>query len=728
MCAFGPLWRPFLVATVGNRHIIGRVNAIAFVQPKLALRIASLLLLSLAWSTPALAQDAESEPAPPLSVEELREAALRERAALPEDAATLPAYDELVSQLLDRETEAQNAAQLATESQALAERSARPVAARVGQDPPYTVALHDEFEDRMERALRDLEQARQARDVAREEVDASVQARAALPAPQGDPALALARRIGDQRVALGRDLAENAANAVANAEQRALDTRAEFEWVADHTETGPDELADADIAMDQQEASMRRQLERDELALKEAEQRWLRNADAEPDVRAALRAKLTLRQKVVALRTSDFQRMSEEREAQRRRLAVLGHEIRERSTLVVWLEEARDQATRLARERRLNDADLQQLVQERAELAERAGPEPARAVADRLRALDQRIKLHRDHDLGLAKAERGELRLATALEYQAGTASWQDRLDELVASVDAGWRYEVAEVGDEPITVGKIVLAIALIVFGLIGARLLARLLEKRILPGFGLDRGASHAFAELVFYALLVAVFLSSLRVVSIPLTAFAVVGGALAIGVGFGSQNVVNNFISGIILLAERPIKIGDLVQVDETYGNVERIGLRSTRVRTGQNIHVIVPNATFLETNVVNWTLSDARVRIMVAVGVAYGSPTREVEARIRTAIAGIEAILPRPDPIVLFKEFGDNALHFEVHFWVRIRHQMERFKIESDLRFAIDDQFNEAGIVIAYPQRDLHVDTLKPLEVRMVPEATSGEDAP
>ena len=132
-------------------------------------------------------------------------------------------------------------------------------------------------------------------------------------------------------------------------------------------------------------------------------------------------------------------------------------------------------------------------------------------------------------------------------------------------------------------------------------------------------------------FYFLLTVAFLTALRMVQIPLTAFAFVGGALAIGVGFGSQNIVNNFISGIILLVERPIKRSDLVDVGGIFGNVEQIGLRSTRIRTGDNVHIIVPNASFLESNVVNWTHSDPKVRVSVSVGVAYGSP----DARRRAA---------------------------------------------------------------------------------------------
>jgi len=241
------------------------------------------------------------------------------------------------------------------------------------------------------------------------------------------------------------------------------------------------------------------------------------------------------------------------------------------------------------------------------------------------------------------------------------------------------------------------------------------------------LEQGAAQVFQSLIFYLLLVVAFLTALRMVQIPLTAFAVVGGALAIGVGFGSQNVVNNFISGIILLAERPIKIGDLIEVAGVYGNVERIGLRSTRVRTGDNVHIIVPNASFLENNVVNWTHTDPRVRVNIAVGIVYGSPTREAERIIYEVLQEHPAVLDEPAPVVLFQDFGDNALIFETRFWIEMRTIMDRLRVESEVRFRIDDRYREAGIVIAFPQRDVHLDTTAPLDIRMVKEENDAHEA-
>jgi small-conductance mechanosensitive channel len=134
----------------------------------------------------------------------------------------------------------------------------------------------------------------------------------------------------------------------------------------------------------------------------------------------------------------------------------------------------------------------------------------------------------------------------------------------------------------------------------------------------------------------------------------------------------------------------------------------------------VHVIVPNNDLLEKNVINWTLSDDLVRITVSVGVAYGSSTREVAKLIRLAVDEHGKVIPQPEPIVLFKNFGDNALIFVVHFWINMRSGMDEDKIASDIRYRIDSLFREAGIGIPFPQRDIHLNALSPLEVKILPE--------
>jgi small-conductance mechanosensitive channel len=263
-----------------------------------------------------------------------------------------------------------------------------------------------------------------------------------------------------------------------------------------------------------------------------------------------------------------------------------------------------------------------------------------------------------------------------------------------------------------------VVVAILLMLLGYVAAGVLARFLGRIVRRRSKVAEGGAKAIESLAFYALVTFVVLLSLDYVNIPLTAFTLLGGALAVGIGFGSQTIVSNFISGLILLTERPIQVGDIVEIDGTQGTVDRIGPRSTRIRTLDNIHLIVPNSTFLEKNVVNWTMSDNTVRSMVQVGVQYGSDTREVTKVLRRVMDEHGQILEEPEPIVLFHDFADSALVFRAFFWVQMRDVTQRGRIASDVRYRIDRLFAEAGIVMAYPQRDVHLDAARPLEVRLV----------
>jgi potassium efflux system protein len=278
------------------------------------------------------------------------------------------------------------------------------------------------------------------------------------------------------------------------------------------------------------------------------------------------------------------------------------------------------------------------------------------------------------------------------------------------------WTYELLRIDGQPITVRKVVVGLVLLVLGYFASKVLSRI-ARRGLPR-RMTEGAAATLESILFYVLLLMFGLSALNIAGVPLTAFTLLGGAAAIGIGFGSQNIVNNFISGLILLAERPVNVGDLIQLGELYGTVERIGPRSTRVRTGENVEIIVPNSAFLEQNVVNWTLTENRVRISVRVGVVYGSPTDAVRDLIHDVVRSHERVLKTPEPVVLFVDFGESSLDFDVHFWIEMKKMMDRRSVESDVRFGIDRAFREAGIVIAFPQRDVHLDSAKPLEVKMV----------
>ncbi len=264
----------------------------------------------------------------------------------------------------------------------------------------------------------------------------------------------------------------------------------------------------------------------------------------------------------------------------------------------------------------------------------------------------------------------------------------------------------------------KILFGILILVAAFISARYLKNVLQTRFEEKTALEAGARHAISSGLRYFIIGIAAIIGLNVTGIPLRSLSIFAGAFGIGIGFGMQNIINNFVSGLILMAERPIKIGDLVEVDTLYGTVEYIGARSTRVRSSQNTHIIVPNSSFLQNNVLNWTLSDNLIRTSIKVGVVYGSPTREVERLLSKAVEEHEKILKIPEPRLLFTDFGDNSLQFEVHFWIVVKRMFDRRQIESDLRYQVDSLFREAGIVIAFPQRDVHLDSHKPIEVRVV----------
>ena len=287
------------------------------------------------------------------------------------------------------------------------------------------------------------------------------------------------------------------------------------------------------------------------------------------------------------------------------------------------------------------------------------------------------------------------------------------------------WDYELWVIDERSVTVKKVAMAFLILVLGLVLVRITVRLIATRFLPRTHLKSTTASAIAKVLNYVAILLIVLLALRWVNIPLTLFTFLGGAVAIGVGFGAQNLINNFISGFIMMAEQPIKIGDLVEVDNYFAVVEEIGARCTRIRTGSNVHILVPNSSFLEKSIINWTLSDRKIRTRVIVGVVYGSPVREVERLLTQAVREHKKVHKAPEPFVLFNDFGDNALIFEIHFWISISRLMERLMIESAIRFRIDDLFREAGIVIAFPQRDVHLDTQRPLELRIVDTAGRPE---
>lgn len=267
--------------------------------------------------------------------------------------------------------------------------------------------------------------------------------------------------------------------------------------------------------------------------------------------------------------------------------------------------------------------------------------------------------------------------------------------------------YTVFTVSDQPITLGGILLIPLLLGLGFWLINVLARALSRKLVEK-NFDPNIVHLLKRLVYVIGIIVLTITVLDVLNVPITAFAFLSGAIAIGFGFGAQNIINNFISGWILMWEKPIRIGDFLEVEEAKGTVEQINTRSTRIRRVDGVHMLIPNSKLLENTVVNWTLVDRMMRTTVRVGVAYGSPVRLVADLIQQATEEHSSVLKEPKPQVTFEDFGDNALVFDVFFWMNSPVEGGLRITRSDIRFRITELFEQNNIVIAYPQRDVHLD--------------------
>jgi small-conductance mechanosensitive channel len=232
------------------------------------------------------------------------------------------------------------------------------------------------------------------------------------------------------------------------------------------------------------------------------------------------------------------------------------------------------------------------------------------------------------------------------------------------------------------------------------------RFLFNRLLAQSGLDRSLQYAIAQVVSNIVLVVGIFFVLENTGIHLAALTVFAGAVGVGVGFGLQNIASNFISGLVILAERPITIGDRVEVAGIAGQVEHIRARSTVIRTNDNIMMIVPNTKFIDSPVTNWTYGDRRVRFRIPVGVAYGSDVNRVRDALLAVAQENPHTLKEPKPTVFLDQFGDSSVDFRLMVWSsEMSARPSRYR--SDLNFAIAEKFREAGIEFPFPQRDVHI---------------------
>jgi len=288
------------------------------------------------------------------------------------------------------------------------------------------------------------------------------------------------------------------------------------------------------------------------------------------------------------------------------------------------------------------------------------------------------------------------------------------RLSDLAEKV---WSFELYPAGNSSITTGKIVLAAAGLALALLLSGWISRTATRTATKNFRIAEDQRTLLERSVFIPVAAIFILTVLSWLNIPLTVFAFLGGALAIGIGFGAQNLMNNFISGIILLLERQIKIGDIIEVAGSTGKVTHLGSRCSRIRKFDGVELLVPNSAFLEKEVTNWTLADPQHRYDFTVGAAYGSPVEKVMDLLHSAVDRQPEILRDPPAGVFFESFGDSSLVFRIYYWLELGAELDPRKVGSELRCRIERDLRAAGIEIPFPQRDLHIRNGEPLAVRL-----------
>lgn len=315
------------------------------------------------------------------------------------------------------------------------------------------------------------------------------------------------------------------------------------------------------------------------------------------------------------------------------------------------------------------------------------------------------------HELGW----NGRLRGAWTTTTGAIAAVWNFEL----ITVDDTIVVEGREItGKRSVTLGKLVQVLLILVLGLWLTGRISAYARRWMLKRYAGDESAALLWLRLASIGMGIGLVVLALITAHIPLTAFAFMGGALALGIGFGAQNILNNFISGMILLVEKPIKLGDIVEVDGIRGRVHDIGSRCCQVQRFDGIDMLIPNSVFLEQTVTNWTLSDQLLRFSVTVGIAYGSPVETAMRLVREAVTDHASVLKVPMPLVLLEDFGDNALLLRVDYWLDLNLQDNSRQVASEIRLGIDQRFAEHGIAIPFPQRDIHLDSSEPIRVEMV----------
>ncbi|WP_291784046.1 mechanosensitive ion channel domain-containing protein [Cecembia sp.] len=261
-------------------------------------------------------------------------------------------------------------------------------------------------------------------------------------------------------------------------------------------------------------------------------------------------------------------------------------------------------------------------------------------------------------------------------------------------------------IGDSSLTLGLLITLVISIAILLFLSEWIKKLLVNRVLKRYQIESGTRQSVGTIVKYIIVIAGLFSILQTNGIDLSAFGILAGALGVGIGFGLQNITNNFISGLIILFEQPIKIGDRIEVGNISGDVIKISSRSTTVVTNDNISVIIPNSKFIDDQVINWSHNEYKVRFNFPVGVSYKEDPEKVKSILLQVAKDNPNVLESPQPDVLFDEFDDSSLNFYLRVWTS-EYVNKPKVLKSQLYFEIFKRFSKEGVEIPFPQRDIHI---------------------
>ncbi len=287
-------------------------------------------------------------------------------------------------------------------------------------------------------------------------------------------------------------------------------------------------------------------------------------------------------------------------------------------------------------------------------------------------------------------------------------------LEEFLSSIQEFLNLQLFNLQDTPVTIMSMVIFVIFLTIFLFAGSFLRRFLQGKFLDKFEIEAGLKYTLARVAQYIVVVLGVLISFQFVGIDLTSLAVIFGLLSVGIGFGLQNITANFISGLIIMFERPITVGDRVDVNGIEGDVTEISIRSTKIRTLNNISIIVPNTQFVENNVINFSHGDPTFRLDINVGVSYSSDLDTVLKALNEVANEHPKVMKNPKHQVHLTEFADSSWEMQLRVW--IPNVKERYILRNEMHQAIVRKFEEYNIEIPFPQRDLHVRSTVDLPVQ------------